>query len=377
MKNRFSINKCFLAALLLGHAGSVVAGAYTITDLGVLSGYSQSRANDISNNGQYVAGNIDNNGGAPNGFLYSGGTMSDLGLLAGYGHTYSVASGVNDNGQVVGYSTNHYASRAFLYSNGTMTDLLGALESSDSMASSINNNGQVAGWFGIPGASGGQAFLYSNGVATSLGNLDGTYNPFYYSFANGINDSGQVVGSSDVTVGGSYQHHAFLYSNGMMTDLGTVGGTRSSAHGINDIGQVVGNSYITGNSATHAFLYSNGAMIDLGTFGGSSYAADINNNGQVVGVAYTTGDVLGRAFLHSNGNLVDLNDLLPAGSGWSLNSANAINDLGQIVGRGLIDGQYHAYLMTPVPVSAAVWLFGSGLLGLFGMMRKRAVTQYL
>jgi probable HAF family extracellular repeat protein len=300
--------------------------------------------------------------------------MSNLGVLAGYGHTYSVASGVNDNGQVVGYSTNHYASRAFLYSNGAMTDLLGALESSDSMASGINNNGQVTGWFGVPGVSGGQAFLYSNGVTISLGNLNGAYNPFYSSFANDINDNGHVVGSSDVTVGGFSQHHAFLYSNGTMTDFGTLGGTRSSAYGINDNGQVVGNSYITGNAVTHAFLYSNGAMIDLGTFDGDSYAADINNYGQVVGRAYNVGNTSSRAFLYSNGNLVDLNDLLPAGSGWSLNSASAINDLGQIVGGGLIDGQYHAYLMTPVPVPAAVWLFASGLFGLFGALRKRAIN---
>jgi len=57
------------------------------------------------------------------------------------------------------------------------------------------------------------------------------------SSARGINDIGQVVGSSKTSSG---EKHAFLYENGTMTDLGTLGGNTSIAYGINDIGQVVG-----------------------------------------------------------------------------------------------------------------------------------------
>ena len=59
------------------------------------------------------------------------------------------------------------------------------------------------------------------------------------SFARGINNLGQVVGS--ISVADSY--HAFVYAGGSLTDLGTFGGETSTAFAINDAGQVVGTSY--------------------------------------------------------------------------------------------------------------------------------------
>ncbi len=53
----------------------------------------------------------------------------------------------------------------------------------------------------------------------------------------GINNSGQVVGYFDNT---EMSIHAFLYSGGVMSNLGTMGRTQSGAVGINNSGQVVG-----------------------------------------------------------------------------------------------------------------------------------------
>ena len=70
--------------------------------------------------------------------------------------------------------------------------------------------------------------------------------------ATGINSSRQIVGSSEINNDPAPPTHAFLYSGGVMTDLGTLGGSFSQAWGINVSGQVVGDSEIGGQ--VHGFL---------------------------------------------------------------------------------------------------------------------------
>ena len=165
-----------------------------------------------------------------------------------------------------------------------------------------------------------------------------------------INDSGQVVGYA--TNGGNAQR-AFLFSNGIMQDLGNLGGRFGSlANGINELGQVVGTAS-TSNGHPHAFFYSNGTMQDLGTLGGNnSVAYGVNASGQVIGDSlYPGGGLNNHSFLYSNGIMSDLNNLLDSsGADWSLIHANGIDDSGSIVGWGLApNGQTHAFLLTSVP----------------------------
>src|SRR5437016_12602987 len=68
-----------------------------------------------------------------------------------------------------------------------------------------------------------------------------------------------------------------------ITDLGTLGGSFSVALGVNSRGQVIGNSFTTGDQALHAFIYSDGRMRDLGTLGGSSSSADARSEERRVG----------------------------------------------------------------------------------------------
>ena len=124
-----------------------------------------------------------------------------------------------------------------------------------------------------------QAIYYKVGTLTDLGTLGGSF-----SSAQGINDRRQVVGTSS-TVGGA--SHAFIWSNGVMTDLGTLGGPTSTALAINDGGEVVGLSSTTAG-LNHAFLWQKSIMTDLGVLPGdtASFAAAINNKGQAVGYSW-------------------------------------------------------------------------------------------
>ena len=124
----------------------------------------------------------------------------------------------------------------------------------------------------------------------------------------------------------------------------------AEADAINCFGVIVGSSWLAGDSQTDAFLYANGSMADLGTLGGSfSQAYAINDAGQVVGFSRTKGDTDRHAFLWtSKGKMQDLNQLIPPHSGWGLQPANFISDDGKIAGGGIIGGAGHAFLLVPV-----------------------------
>ena len=77
-------------------------------------------------------------------------------------------------------------------------------------------------------------------------------------------------------------------------------------------------------------------------------AYDINESGQIVGSASLGGEGWNAsALLWQDGVMMDLNTLVPPGSGWTLETARAINDCGQIVGEGLVDGERRMFLLTP------------------------------
>src|SRR5262249_33227219 len=126
-------------------------------------------------------------------------------------------------------------------------------------------------------------------------------------------------------------------------------GTSSIANAINNKDQAVGQSNLPGDTTFHAFLWQNGVMTDLGTLPGhsSSAAFGINSKGQIVGQSCS--DVECRAFLWQDGVMTDLNDLIPADSSLFLFEPVSINSRGQIAGAAMDMNTFEtrAFLATP------------------------------
>ncbi len=125
-----------------------------------------------------------------------------------------------------------------------------------------------------------------------------------------------------------------------MASLGTLGGTWSAAASINNTGQIAGSSSLAGDQIQHAFLYSNGEMTDLGTLGGSNSTGASTPAGEVVGSAFAINGFQ-NAFRDNNGaGMIDLGTM-----GRNTSVAYGINKLwyGEIVGYSLTSsGQQNA-----------------------------------
>ncbi len=268
--------------------------------------------------------------------------------------------------------------RVFQWDDGQLSDL-GVLPNGASSASTwISPDGLIAGYSEngqldplIPGLPEVHAVLWQNGGIADLGTLDGGFE----SLSTAVNNRAQVVGWSTNTVpdpfpfvdggasqGAGYQTRAFIWQNGAMEDLGTLGtGTDATAWLVNERGQVAGDSFtntILNTTQTcgqnvpnqDPFIWDNvHGLTDIGSLGGTcGFAVDLNNRGQVVGLSDLPGDQHWHAFLWDRRQHPNLKDLGTLGGGNSSPIAN--NDEGEITGWGALPGDNS--------IHAALWKHG-------------------
>jgi probable HAF family extracellular repeat protein len=375
---------CFGAIGCAGHTSHAFQWRDGVrTDLEALPGGLNSAVAWVSANG-LIAGTSQNGESDPldQGFpedravLWRNGNIVDLGTLPEGGFE-SGAQAVNSRGQVVGWALNtdsdpnsmgllstlfnfyepiySFQMRAFFWQDGVMKDLGTLGTGTDAFAMAINEQGQVVGISytnstpnvvtttcstgPIPTQD---PFLWENGKMIDLGTLGGTCG-----FPSWINNSGQIVGYSDLAE--DQTEHPFLWTRFRgMQDLGTLGGTFGTASVINDFGEVVGGASLQGDTQIDAFLW-NGKMHDLGALDGANcaYAFSVNARGQVVG---NSGAECGTsAFLWEDGGpMVDLSTLVSPKPSYVSLSAMNINDRGEIAGIGTdANDNGHAVLLIP------------------------------
>lgn len=367
-----SDNPCFGNACLAVHA--FVWNRGLLTDLGVLPGGVNSAAIYLNDSGLITGfadnGQIDPITSTPDlvAVAWDRGNMIEIGTFGG---SFSFPNAINQRGEIVGvaldatpddFSMMGLGTRthAFLWRNGHLRDL-GTMGGTDAWAAYINDRGQVAGWSyttnsvnattGIPTQ---HPFIWEDGHFKDLGTLGGTY-----AVAGGlgggdppgggaINNRGQVAGTSNLS--GDSNWHPYLWSNGKMTDLGTLGGPNGEAYWINDEGDVVGRADIPEGNAHHAFLWRNGTMLDLGAAPGwpCSTAVAMNVRDEVIintGICNQGG---GPGLVWHDGQTYDLNSLIPAGGPFFIGDVFAINDRGEIAAVGVLpNGEIHDLLLVP------------------------------
>ncbi len=266
------------------------------------------------------------------------GSVTALDVLPG--GVNSQTTWISASGLIVGSSENGVIdpalgvpeARAVLWTKDGQVNDLGTLPGgNESVAFAVNSRGQVAGFSnndvldpvslaGLPTQA--RSFLWQNGAMQDLGTLGGTDG-----VAFDINERGQIAGfsytNSDATL------NPFFWQNGTMTDIGSLGGTFGIPNWLNSRGQVVGYSNLAGDATHHGFLWDRGTLTDVGTLGGDNSEANwISDSGLVTGRADVPGSLAHHGFLWRHGVMTDLGVI----DGDACSTGSGVNSRGQVVG---------------------------------------------
>ena len=256
----------------------------------------------------------------------------------------SVGYSINNASQVVGYSFTSasatYPLKAVVWNDSKPSFLPSpGPQYTSTIAASINNAGQVVGTADVGNTGNGSAAVVWDGLSpTVLGLLSG----YTAASASGINDSGLIVGY--MCCADNMEPKAVVWHGTIPALLPTLAPSQaagSKAVAVNNSGVVVGQANTT-VQATHAVGWSQGVVTDLGTLGGShSFAKAVNNRGIIVGYSDTaSGQPHATVWARIGAPPQDLNALITptASQRVVLTEATGINDSCTIVASGVVRG---------------------------------------
>jgi len=298
--------------------------------------------------------------------------ISSTGIIVGYGRTPDEASlapyirkrhktlpleqpgvltrvwSVNARGEVAGESDGHafrWDAAGHAIDMDALASCKGEPGSKTSRATSINDAGTVTlvAQCRVAGVWQEKGFVVHGHQATELPDFGD-----HRSYASAVNNHDQVAGSSVLAANadGYTFRRALRWQDGDTTDLGTGGGCCSHATAINDLGHVTLNS---DDETSHERLYvSDGHTLHKLFNCNKRYplvAAAINNHDVVI--ANTDGTGVG--YLFEQGHCHQFTDLMDdSGEGWSMMTLHGINDDGVVVGEGVLNKHWRAFIATPV-----------------------------
>lgn len=373
-----SVNRCavaaasMVAALLSVSAQAQVTGParYRVVDLGTLhpTGAGTSRAASVSNRSNrlpdpVVVGSATGllntaAGGLPFVWTPKTGMYEGTGGMARLGSANAVNSGGFYAGTMTLYSDGVQQNHGFFA--GVFMDAVWTLPSlggNSSAANGLNDNNDIVGSAqnreGMTRAAAWPA-IWTNRGPIDLGTLGGNF-----SEAHAINNSRFVVGASADRRGITRAFFTGPIGNVStpMQDLGGLWSAGSAiARDVNDMNIVVGQAQLPPLGTSSASLgfravrwarvssNTGWSIFNLGTLANTHNASEalgVNRSGQIVGwsgairTGPNTSPSQRRAFLHEDGRMHDLNTMIPASSGWILETATEINDEGYICGFGV------------------------------------------
>ena len=291
---------------------------------------------------------------APAVSLPAGTEVTNFVTLEDPGLTSTQATGINDLGAIVGQGNLAGHQRGWSYDGTTYTTISAfdapANSIQDTSAYAISNLGVIVGDYSPIPSTPRYGYIDDNGTFTQIA----SDSPYPSTNANGINDSGAVVGSDYLHPGARYT--AFIYNDGAFTYFNAPGADNTngdtSASDINNLGQIVGtfNPNASVESGSQGYLYEGENFYTfadpLATYG--TFAQGINDVDQIVGFYVDSGHV-SHGFLYYAGVFTTIDD--PLGVNGTV--ANGINNLGQVVGYYLDAGNVSHGFVAQIPNTTA------------------------